>query len=381
MIELTEEQQMIRDTVRDFAAQEIAPIAAEIDENMTFPENTVKQMSELGLLGIPFPEEYGGAGLDTLSYTIVVEELAKVCASHALTVAAHTSLGTYPIALFGNEAQKQKYLPKLASGEWLACFGLTEPAVGSDVGNLKCTAEKVDGGFKLNGSKAFITNAGYAEVIIAFAVSGRNEDGKNLITSFILEKEMAGIAVGEKEKKMGWRASDTRQIHFDDVFVPEEQVLGTVGEGFTQAMIILDGGRISIAAMSLGIARGALEAALGYAKERKQFGKPVSDFQAIQLKIADMATSVNAAELLTYHASLLKDAGKDFRMAAYMAKLYASETATRVANDAIQIHGGYGFVKEYPVERFYRDAKGCEIGEGTSEVQRILISKLLMKQQ
>jgi len=379
MLKLTEEQQMLRDTVRDFAAQEIAPIAAEIDEEARFPEETVKQMAELGLLGVPFPEEYGGAGMDTVSYTIVVEEISKVCASHGITVAAHISLGTYPIYLFGNEEQKKKYLPRLTAGETLAAFGLSETEVGSDVNNIKSYAEKTDGGYILNGSKAFITNSGHADVFIVFALTKKSDNGKNEISAFILEKSTQGFAVGEREKKMGWRASDTQQLHFDDVFIPDENLLGSEGEGFKQAMITLDGGRISVAAMSLGIADAALNEAIKYAKERKQFGKSIGEFQAIQLKIADMATQVHASRLLTYSASKLKDENKDFRMDAYMAKLLASDTATFVAKEAIQIHGGYGYVKDYPVERFYRDAKGCEIGEGTSEIQRMIITRLLMK--
>ncbi len=379
MFELSEEQQMIRDTVRDFAAQEIAPIAAQIDENMTFPEENVKKMAELGLLGIPFPEEYGGAGMDTLSYTLAVEELAKVCASHGLTVAAHISLGTYPVFLYGNDAQKKKYLPKLASGESLSAFCLTEPGCGSDVKGIKSYAEKVDGGYKLNGSKAFITNAGYSDTFIVFAVTKRGENGDNRLSTFILEKGMAGINIGEKENKMGWRASDTRQLHFDDVFIPEENLLGQEDAGFKQAMHILNGGRISIGALSLGIAEGALQEAVKYAGERKQFGKAIGELQAIQQKIADMATRVHASRLMVYESSILKDSGKDCLLQASMAKLFASETATWVAKEAIQIHGGYGFVKEYPVERFYRDAKGCEIGEGTSEMQRMLITRYMMK--
>ncbi|MFC1728750.1 acyl-CoA dehydrogenase family protein [candidate division KSB1 bacterium] len=379
MLELTEEQQMIRDTVREFAAQEIAPIAREIDEQMRFPLENVKKMGELGFLAVPFSEEDGGAGMDTLSYSIVIEELSKVCSSHGLTVAAHTSLGTNPVVVYGNDEQKKKYLPALTSGEFLSAFCLTEPEAGSDVQNIKSFAQKVDGGFKLNGSKAFITNAGYAEVFIVFTVTQRNDDGRNKLSTFIVERNSPGLTVGEKERKMGWCASDTRQVHFDDVFIPEENLLGTLNAGFKQAMIIIDAGRISVAALSLGIAEAALEASVKYARERKQFGKPISDFQSTQLKIADMATRVHASKLMVYNASRLKDAGKDFRTEAYMAKLYTSETATWVAKEAVQIHGGYGYVNEYPVERYYRDAKGAEIGEGTSEIQRFLIAHQIMK--
>jgi len=380
MLTLTEEQRMIRDVVRDFARQEIAPVAARLDEEMTFPEENVKKMGELGLLGIPFPEEYGGAGMDTVTYSLVVEELSKVCASHGLTVAAHISLGTFPVYLFGTDDQKRRYLPKLATGEWLASFCLTEPGSGSDVHSMKTTAAKTDGGYVLNGGKAFITNAGYAQVFIVFAATGQPDGGKKLLSTFIVEKGAPGFTIGAKERKMGWRASDTRQLHFDNVFVPEENVLGVVNEGFEQALTILNGGRISIAALALGIAGGALDASVRYAKERRQFGKPIGAFQAIQIKLADMATAVHASRLMVYHASRLKDEDGDYVTAAAMAKLNAAEAAVRVAKDAIQIHGGYGYVKEYPVERFYRDAKGCEIGEGTSEIQRLLIAHRLLKE-
>jgi len=380
MLTLTEEQRMIRDVVRDFARQEIAPVAARLDEEMTFPEENVKKMGELGLLGIPFPEEYGGAGMDTVTYSLVVEELSKVCASHGLTVAAHISLGTFPVYLFGTDDQKRRYLPKLATGEWLASFCLTEPGSGSDVHSMKTTAAKTDGGYVLNGGKAFITNAGYAQVFIVFAATGQPDGGKKLLSTFIVEKGAPGFTIGAKERKMGWRASDTRQLHFDNVFVPEENVLGVVNEGFEQALTILNGGRISIAALALGIAGGALDASVRYAKERRQFGKPIGAFQAIQIKLADMATAVHASRLMVYHASRLKDEDGDYVAAASMAKLSAAETAVWVAKDAIQIHGGYGYVKEYPVERFYRDAKGCEIGEGTSEIQRLLIAHRLLKE-
>ncbi len=379
MLTLTEDQKMIQDVIRDFAENEIRPIAGKIDEDMTFPEETIKKLGELGFLGVPFPEEYSGAGMDTVSYSIVVEELSKVCASHGITVAAHISLGTYPIYMFGNEDQKRKYLPKLASGQSLASFCLTEPETGSDVKSLKTYAEKVDGGYNLNGGKAFITNAGFADVYIVFAITKKSEE-KNEISAFILESNTPGISVAPKEKKMGWRASDTRQVNFDDVFIPDENLLGEEGKGFYYAMEILDGGRISVGALSLGIAEGAYEAALSYAKDRQQFGRPIGKFQAISMMLADMATQIHAAKLMIYEASQLKDAGKDFIKEASMAKLYASEIATSIARDSIQVHGGYGYTKEYPVERLFRDAKACEIGEGTSEIQRLLIAKMLFKE-
>ncbi|KPK91038.1 acyl-CoA dehydrogenase [bacterium SM23_31] len=364
MLELTEEQKMLQDVIREFSEQKIAPIAAKIDVDETFPEETLKKMGELGFMGVPFPEEYGGAGMDTVSYSIVIEELAKVCASHSITCAAHTSLGTNPIFLFGTEEQKKKYLPGLTSGQILGSLCLTEPEVGSDVKSVKTSAKKSDGGYILNGSKSFITNAGYAGIFIVTAVTEITESG-NKLSTFIVERDTPGLTIAAKEKKMGWRASD-------------ENLLGEPGQGFKNAMIILDGGRISIAAMSLGIAEGAYREAFKYSKERQQFGRPISDFQSIRFKLADMATQIEASRLLTYHAAYLKDRGKDFIIPASMAKLHASEVATYVASEAIQIHGGYGFTMEYPVERYFRDAKACEIGEGTSEIQRLLLAKQLL---
>lgn len=377
ILDLTEEQTMIRDTVRDFCEAEIAPIAGEIDVEMRFPEETVRKMGELGIMGVPFPEEYGGAGMDTVSYIIVIEELAKVCASHCITCAAHTSLASYPIYIYGTEEQKKKYLTRLTTGEFLGSFCLTEPGSGSDVQSISSFAKRTEGGFVLNGSKAFITNAGFADVFVVFAATELSDSG-NKLTAFIIEKNTSGLTIAAKENKMGWRASDTRQIHFDNLFIPEENVLGKVNEGFNQAMNTLDGGRISIAAMSLGIAEGAFSSALKYAKERQQFGKSIDKFQSIRMMLADMATEIEAAKLLTYYAAELKDNGRPFSKTASMAKLYASETGTRIANNAMQIHGGYGYSMEYPVERFYRDAKGCEIGEGTSEIQRLLLAKQLI---
>ncbi|MFC1514163.1 acyl-CoA dehydrogenase [candidate division KSB1 bacterium] len=378
-MELTEEQKMLKDMTRDFCRQEIAPIAEKIDKSMEFPMDTIKQMGELGLMGVPFPEEFGGAGMNTVSYTIVVEELAKVCASHSITCAAHTSLGANPIHLFGTDDQKKKYLAPLASGEVLGAFCLTEPSAGSDIRSMKTTAQKVDGGFEINGSKAFITNAGYADTFIVFAITEQSETDKK-ISAFIVEKDTPGLKTGLKENKMGWRASDTRQVFFDKVFVPDENLLGKLNEGFKQAVIILDGGRISVAALSLGIADAAFEESLKYSQERHQFGKPLSAFQTTQIKIADMATQIEAARLLTYKAAGLKDEGKDYLKEASMAKLFASEVATRTASEAVQIHGGYGYSMEYPVERYFRDAKACEIGEGTSEIQRLLLARQLFKE-
>lgn len=378
MLSLTEDQKMIQDMVRDFCEKEIAPIAGKIDQEASFPHDTINKMGELGLLGIPIPEEYGGAGMDTLTYSIVIEELGKVCASHCITTAAHTSLCTMPIFIFGNDAQKNKYLPKLTSGETLGSFCLTEPETGSDARSMSSFAEKVDGGYQLNGNKAFITNAGVAGVYVCFAVSKKTDKGTE-ISAFILEKGMKGLNVAAKERKMGWCASDTRQINFDNVFIPDENLLGEEGKGFEICLETLRGGRISIAAMSLGIGEGAYEAALKYSKERHQFNKPISAFQSTQIKIADMGTKIIAGKLMIYHAARLKDSGKNFEKEAAMAKLFNSEAATWIAKEAIQIHGGFGYTKEYPVERFFRDAKACEIGEGTSEIQRILISKLLSK--
>lgn len=371
---LTEEQTMLRDMVRDFAQNEVKPIAAEIDENARFPEETVHKMAELGLMGICFPEEYGGAGMDTVCYAIAVEEISRVCGSTGLTLAAHISLGTNPIYMFGTEEQKQKYLPKLCSGEWMGAFGLTEPNAGSDAGGTETTAVRKNGEYVLNGSKIFITNASVSKVYVATAVTDK-EQGTRGISSFIVESGTPGFSVGKKENKMGVRGSDTAMLHFEDAKVPAENLLGKEGEGFKQFLTILDGGRISIGAMALGIAQGCLDEALKYAEDRKQFGRSLNRFQAVQFMLADMATEIESSRLLVYHAARLKDADKDYIRASAMAKLYASETAMRCANRAIQIHGGYGFTRDYPVERFLRDAKLCEIGEGTSEIQRLVIAR------
>jgi alkylation response protein AidB-like acyl-CoA dehydrogenase len=390
---------MIRDMVRDFAQNEIAPVAGELDQASEFPWQNVKKMGELGLLGIPWPEEMGGAGMDNIAYMIVIHELAKVDASHAITVSAHTTLGTSPIVAFGSEEQKEKYVPLLASGRVLGGFGLTEPGAGSDAGGTQTAARKVDGGWVVNGSKIFITHAGVGEIFVATAVTepGRGSKG---ITSFIVKKPTtdletarelgvghadeleftAGVRAGKKEDKMGWRASDTRELVLEEAFVPDADVLGEPGRGFVNFMQTLDAGRIGIAALSLGIAEGALEQALRYAEERKQFGKRITEFQGIQFMLADMATEVEAAKHLVYHAAWLKENGRAFGKEAAMAKLFASELAMRATTKAVQIHGGYGYTKEYPVERMMRDAKICEIGEGTSEIQRLVIARHLLRE-
>ncbi len=375
---LTEEQQMLYDMVHDFAQNEVKPIAAEIDETCRFPWETVKKMGELGLMGIVFPEEYGGAGMDTVCYSIAVEELSRVCASHGITLAAHISLGVNPIYSFGNEEQKREWLPGLCTGEILAAFGLTEPNAGSDAGATQTTAQREGGSWVLNGTKRFITNASVSEVYSVTAVTDKSK-GTRGISSFIVPKGTPGFSIDRKENKLGIRGSDTAGLIFEDCRIPAENLLGAEGEGFKHFLEILDGGRISIAAMALGIAQGAFDEALKYAREREQFGRPISSFQAIQFKLADMATWIDAARHLTYHASRLKDNGKNFIKEACMAKLFASEVATKIAEDAVQIHGGYGYTRDYPVERIWRDAKLCEIGEGTSEIQRLVIARELFK--
>jgi butyryl-CoA dehydrogenase len=376
-MELTEEQKMVIDMVRDFARNEVAPRAAEIDESAEFPWDNVRKMGELGLMGIPFPEEWGGSGFGELTYAMAVEEIAKACASTAITMAAHTSIGTAPIFHYGTEEQKKKYLIPLARGEMIGAFAMTEPNAGSDVGSTESTAVKKGDVYVLNGSKIFCTNAGVADVLVTSARVG-NENGVTGITTFIVEKGMPGLVMGKKENKMGWRASDTRQFSMEDMEVPVRNLLGVEGSGFRQNMEILEGGRISIAALSLGIAEAALEASVAYSEQRKQFGRSIGHFQAIRFKIADMATGIEAGKLLTYHAARLRDRGLPHGKEAGMAKLFCSELATRSSMEAIQIHGGYGYIKEYPVERYLRDAKVCEIGEGTSEIQRIVIARQVM---
>jgi len=371
--ELSEEQLLIREMVTEFAAAEVAPIAADIDRDHRFPVELLPKLAELGLMGVPFTEESGGAGADYVSYAIVLEELARVCASTSVIVSAHTSLGTWPIAEFGTPEQKEKYLRELASGEKLAAFALTEPGAGTDAAAGKTTAVLDGDEYVLNGSKIFITNGGFADVYIVTAMTDPAA-GTRGISAFIVEKDAPGFSVGVQEKKMGIKASSTTPLYFSDCHLPKSALLGAEGKGFKIAMQTLDGGRIGIAAQALGIAQGALDASVAYAKERVQFGKPIATLQAIQWMIADMATEIEAARLLVYRAAWNKDNGLPYSKEAAMAKLFAAETATRSAGKAIQIHGGYGFTESYPVERAYRDAKITELYEGTSEVQRLVIA-------
>ena len=374
-----EEHYLLQDMVRAFAQNEVAPIAAEIDQNERFPKELIPKLAELGLLGIPFPEEYGGAGMDTMAYTLVVEELAKVDSSVAITLAAHISLGSYPIFLFGTEAQKSKYLPKLIAGEYLGCFGLTEPGAGSDAAGTKTTAIRDGDEWVINGSKMFTTNAGYAGTCVLTAVTNPNLPGTNGISAFLVETDTPGFSVGPPEKKMGWRASDTRPLTFDNLRVSADALLGPLDAGFKQFTKALFGGRISVAALSLGLAEGALAAAVKYANEREAFGKKIYYFEGVGFPLAELATEIEAARHLVYHASFLKDQGRDITQAAAMAKLYASELAVKTTQIAVQVHGGYGYLKEFPVERFFRDAKVLTIGEGTSEVQKLIIRKGLFQ--
>ena len=378
MLELNEEQQLIRETVREFALKEVEPMARQIDINSEFPTETVKKMADLNLMGIPFPQEYGGAGADELSYIIAVEELARVCGSTAITLAAHTSLGSFPIYAFGTNEQKKKYLIPLASGEYVGGMGLTESEAGSDSGATRTTARRAKGGYIINGTKSFITNASVGKSFVVIAKTDLNESLSHGLSTFIIERGFKGFTNGKKEDKLGLRGSDTGELIFEDCFVPEESLLGEEGSGFKYIMKTLDGGRISIGALALGIAQGALDKCLTYVKERQQFGKPIGSFQAIQMMISDMATEIEAARHLVYNAAHLLEAGKPFSKESAMAKLFASETAMRAAKNAIQIFGGYGYMEEYQVERYYRDAKLCEIGEGTSEIQRIVIARQLI---
>ena len=371
--ELSEEQLLVQAMVKEFVASDVAPIAAEIDREHRFPEELLPMMGKLGLMGVPFAEECGGAGADYLSYTIVLEELARACASTSVIVSAHTSLGTWPIFQFGTAEQKEKYLYGLTSGEKLAAFALTEPGAGTDAAAGQTTAVLDGDEYVLNGSKIFITNGGYADVYIVTAMTDPAA-GTRGISAFIVEKDAPGFSVGEKEHKLGIKASSTTPLYFSDCRIPKDALLGQEGKGFKIAMQTLDGGRIGVAAQALGIAQGALDASVAYAKERVQFGKPIATLQAIQWMIADMATEIDAARLLVYRAAWNKDNGLPYGKEAAMAKLFAAETATRVAGKAIQIHGGYGFTESYPVERAYRDAKITEIYEGTSEVQRMVIA-------
>lgn len=375
---ISKEHEEFRKRIREFAEKEIEPKAKELDETGKFPFDTVKKLGEMGILGMVVPKEYGGSGYDTLSYSIAVEEISRVCGSTGITVAAHNSLGLYPIYLFGNEEQKRKYIPDLASGKKLGSFGLTEPGAGSDAAGTKTTAVRDGNLYVVNGTKTFITNASVGETFVFTAVTDKSKGYKG-ISSFIAEKGMKGFSVGKKENKMGLRGSDTATLIFEDMRLPKENLLGKEGEGFKQFMLTLDGGRISIGSMALGIAQGAFDKALKYAKERMQFGKPIADFQAIQWKLSDMAMQIEAARHLIYHASELKDQGEKFIKESAMAKLYASEVGRFVCYQAIQIFGGYGYLSDYPVERYFRDVKLCEIGEGTSEIQRLLIARELLK--
>lgn len=375
--DLTEEQENVRQTVRRFAEQEVAPLARRMDDTSTFDLSLWEKMRELGLTGLPIPFEYEGGGLDTLSYILAVEELARVCGSTALTLAAHVSLGTYPIYAWGNEDQRKRYVPDLASGRKIGSFGLTEPNAGSDASGTRTRAERKGDRYVLNGTKIFITNANIGETFIVTARTS-DEPGARGISAFIVEKAFPGFKVGQKLEKLGTRGSDWAEIVFEDCEVPVENRVGEEGEGFKLFMKTLDGGRISIGAMALGLAQGAYERALRYARERETFGRKIGEHQAIGFKLADAATQIAAARHLVYHAARLKDLGRPFSTEASMAKLYASEVAMRVTFDAIQIHGGYGYSKEYEVERFWRDAKLTTIGEGTSEIQRLVISRRIL---
>jgi butyryl-CoA dehydrogenase len=377
-MKLSQEHEKFRLKIRELAEAEIEPKASLIDETGEFPFDTMKKLGEMGVLGMVVPKEYGGSGYDTISYSIAVEEISRVCGSTGITVAAHNSLGLYPIYLFGNEEQKRKHIPPLARGEKLGSFGLTEPGAGSDAAGTKTTAVLDGDSYVVNGSKCFITNASVGETFVFTAMTDKTKGYKG-ISSFILEKGMKGFSIGKKENKMGLRGSDTATLNFEDLRIPKENLLGKEGEGFKQFMITLDGGRISIGAMALGIAQGAFDKALKYAKEREQFGQPIANFQAIQWKLADMATQIEAARHMIYHASWLKDKGERFIKESAMAKLYASEVGRFVTYQAIQIFGGYGYMSEYPVERYLRDVKLCEIGEGTSEIQRIVIARELLR--
>ena len=372
--DLSEEHELLRSTVREFAVERIAPVAEELDREHRFPYDIVAELARLGLMGIPIPEEYEGAGGDTVSYAVAIEELTRIDSSVAITVAAHTSLGTMPILLYGNEEQKREWLPDLASGRRLAAFGLTEPEAGSDAGATRTTAELRDGQWVINGAKTFITNAG-TDITACVTLTARTADDE--ISTIVVPNGTDGYEISAPMRKMGWHASDTRELSFRDCAVPEENLIGERGAGYRQFLEILDGGRISIAAMGLGLAQGAYDLAAAYARERQQFGQPISKFQAIQFKLADMATEIEAGRGLVYKSAWLKDKGRSFGQAAAMAKLYTGELSHRVANQALQIHGGYGYMDEYPISRLYRDQKVLEIGEGTNEVQRLVIARHL----
>src|SRR6476661_2933485 len=368
----------VAQTARDFAQQHIKPHLMEWDESQEFPVQVFKEMGKLGLMGVLVPEQYGGAGLGYHEYSVVIQEIAKVCGSIGLSVAAHNSLCTGHIMTFGNEEQKMKYLPKLATAEFIGAWGLTEPNTGSDAGNMKTTAVKDGNNWKINGTKSWITHGKSGDVAVVVCRTGEPR-AKNNSTAFIVDRGTPGFNAGKKENKLGMRASETAEMIFDNCIIPDSNRLGEVGEGFKQSMKVLDGGRISIAALSLGIAKGAYEASVQYAKERHQFDQPIANFQGISFKLADMATEIEAASQLTYRAASMKDAGLNVNLESAMAKLYASEVSVRVANEGVQIFGGYGYTKDYPAEKYYRDAKLCTIGEGTSEIQKLVIARALLK--
>jgi short-chain 2-methylacyl-CoA dehydrogenase len=372
--DLSHEHELVRDTVREFARERVAPVAEELDREHRFPYDLVAELAELGLMGMTIAEEYGGAGADTVSYAIAIEELTRVDSSVAITVAAHHSLGTLPIYYFGSEEQKRQWLPALASGKKLAAFGLTEPGAGSDAGATRTRAELRDGSWVINGAKIFITNAG-TDISACVTITALTADGE--VSNLIVPNGASGYEISAPMRKLGWRASDTRELSFRDCAVPEENLLGERGHGFHQFLEILDGGRISVAAMGVGLAQGAYDLAYAYAKDREQFGRPIADFQAVQFKLADMATEIEAGRALTYKAAWLKDQGRPFAKDAAMAKLYTGELSHRAANWALQIHGGYGYMEEFAISRLYRDQKILEIGEGTNEVQRMVIAKHL----
>lgn len=378
--QLNDEQLQLKKSVREFSDREIAPNVMKWDETSEFPLSIIKELGKLGFLGTVFPPEYGGAGMGYVEYVTAIEELSRVDGSVGIIVAAHTSLCSNHIFLVGNEAQKKKYITKLATGEYIGAWGLTEPSSGSDAGSARMSAARKRSGWVLNGTKTFCTNGHYADVLVVIAVTDRAAHTHGL-SAFIVEKDTKGFRPGKKENKLGLRASDTAELIFEDCLIPHENLLGREGDGFIDAMQVLDGGRISIAALSLGMAQGAYEAALKYSRQRKQFGRSISDFQAIQWKLADMATEIDAARLLTLRAASMKDAGLKSTLESSMAKLYASEVAVRCANEGVQIHGGYGFIKDYPAEKFYRDVKLCTIGEGTSEIQRLVIARQLLKDE
>jgi alkylation response protein AidB-like acyl-CoA dehydrogenase len=374
----SDEQRQLRKEIREFAAREIAPNVMRWDEASEFPADVVKQMGAMGLLGVIFPAEFDGAGLGYVDYVLAIEELSRVDGSIGIIVAAHNSLCTNHIFLAGNDEQRRRWVPKLASGKWLGAWGLTEPNSGSDAAGARTTAVRTANGWKLNGSKTFITNGTYADVAVVIAVTDKGQGTRGL-SAFVVERGTPGFRSGKKENKLGLRASDTSELIFEDCEIPHENLLGAESEGFIDSMRVLDGGRISIAALSLGIAQGALDAALKYTKERRQFGKAISEFQGIQWKLADMATQLDAARLLTLRAAQMKDSGRKTTMESSMAKLHASETAVKICDECVQLHGGYGFIKDYPAEKFYRDVKLCTIGEGTSEIQRMVIARELLK--